>query len=92
MQADVDRLTGAARDHVFMHPDDMLALGLRQDQPLTLRSAHGVFEGRAFAAPITPGNLQMHWPEGNVLLAAGERDSAALTPDYNVVVRVEARA
>jgi predicted molibdopterin-dependent oxidoreductase YjgC len=89
VQADVDQLTGAARDHVFMHPEDMRAHDLQQDQRLRVLSAHGQFEGRVFAAPIARGNLQLHWPEANVLLAAGERDPVALTPDYNARVRIE---
>ena len=31
----------------------------------------------------------MHWPEANVLIAAGHVDPAALVPDYNVTVSVE---
>jgi molybdopterin-dependent oxidoreductase alpha subunit len=92
VQADVDGLTGAARDHVLMHPEDMRALALQQDQRVRVTSAHGAFEGRAFAAPIKRGNLQLHWPEANVLLAAEPRDRPALTPDYNTVVRVAALA
>ena len=40
-----------------------------------------------FLAPIAPGNLQVHWPEGNVLI--GERRSPeAEIPDYNARVEV----
>ena len=89
IQAEVDGLTGAARDHVLMNPDDMRRLGLRPDQPIRLRSPSGRFEGRVRAAPVTPGNLQMFWPEANVLLRAGRVDPAALVPDYNTLVTVE---
>jgi molybdopterin-dependent oxidoreductase alpha subunit len=90
VQADVDKLTGAARDHVLMHPEDMRALGLSQDAPLLLSSAHGQLRGRAFAADITRGNVQTHWPESNVLLSPHLHDAAAHTPDFNARVRVEA--
>jgi hypothetical protein len=35
--------------------------------------------------------LQVHWPEGNVLLAAGpdQREPQSKVPDYNAVCRVE---
>ncbi len=91
VQAEVDKLTGAARDHLFMHPDDLKARGLKHDQPIRVVSAHGLFEGRAFSAPIARGNAQMHWPESNQLLAAGKLDPHSLTPDYNVTVRIEPR-
>jgi len=90
VQAEIDGLTGAARDHVLMSPLDMQGLGLHPDQPIRLRSGSGQFDGRARAAPMTPGNLQMFWPEANVLLRAGRVDPVALVPDYNVLVTVEA--
>ena len=40
-----------------------------------------------FLAPITRGNLQVHWPEGNVLIPHGIRDQSGV-PDYNAVVEV----
>jgi hypothetical protein len=30
----------------------------------------------------------MFWPEANVLIAAGRRDSASGVPDYNAVVEI----
>ena len=92
VQAQVDGLTGAARDHVLMSPVDMKRLGVVQDQRVRLSSAQGAYVGRAFSAPITVGNLQMHWPEANVLIAAGRVDPAALVPDYNVTVDLEVLA
>jgi hypothetical protein len=38
------------------------------------------------SAAITPGNLEVHWPEGNVLLSAAAIDPESLEPDYNAVV------
>jgi molybdopterin-dependent oxidoreductase alpha subunit len=90
VQAEVDALTGAARDHVLMHASDMVRLGVAQHQAVRVHSAHGEFRGRAFMAELTPGNVQMHWPEANVLLSAREHDPAGLVPDYNARVRVEA--
>lgn len=92
VQAEIDALTGAARDHVFLHPEDMEALGLRPDQPLVVKSDHGSFTGRAFAAQVTRRNVQMFWPEANVLLPSGIIDPGGLVPDYNTKVRIEARA
>jgi molybdopterin-dependent oxidoreductase alpha subunit len=89
VQQDVDQLTGAARDHLFMNVDDMRALGLAQNQHVRVRSAHGQVPARAFAADVTRGNVQMHWPEANPLIASGVRDPGGLVPDYNAVVQIE---
>ncbi len=89
VQREVDHLTGAARDHVFLSPDDMARLGLRQDQPIVVRSEHGSMAARAFAAPVVPGSVQAHWPEANPLLPWDRRDPAAHVPDYNAVVTIE---
>lgn len=89
VQQDIDQLTGACRDHVFMNVDDMRALGLRQDQPVRVASPHGRIDARAFAADVTRGNVQMHWPEANPLIASGVRDPGGLVPDYNAVVEID---
>lgn len=90
VQAEIDPLTGAARDHLFMHVDDMRERGLAQDAPVRVRSEHGELGARAFAAPVTLGTVQMHWPEANALVAPGVRDPGGLVPDYNAVVEVAA--
>jgi len=87
--ADVDPLTGAARDAVLMNPDDAADRHLRGGDAVTLVSDHGRFTGRVFLAPIARGNLQIHWPEGNVLLPRGRVDALGGVPDYNADVRLE---
>ena len=57
--------------------------------PVRLSSQHGEYEGRVFIAPVTRRNLQVHWPEGNVLLDHGKRSPESHVPDYNAFVRVE---
>jgi molybdopterin-dependent oxidoreductase alpha subunit len=89
VQAEVDQLTGAARDHLFMSASDMEALGLVPDQRVRVRSEHGKLLGRVFAAPMTPGNVQMHWPEANVLIGSNRVDAGGRVPDYNAVVIIE---
>jgi molybdopterin-dependent oxidoreductase alpha subunit len=88
VQAEIDQLTGAAREHLFMNVDDMRELGLRQDAAVRVHSAHGELIARAFAADVTRGNLQLHWPEANVLIARGSCDPGGLVPDYNAVVQL----
>lgn len=90
VQAEVDHLTGAARDHVFLSSKDIDELGLKQDQKIRVYNDFGSYEGRVFEAPIVPGNLQMHWPEANILLDPEAEDRQGFVPDYNAAVRVEA--
>ena len=87
--AEVDPLTGAARDAVFMNPEDAATLRLRNSDRVTLVNQQGRYEARIFLAPIARGNLQVHWPEANHLIARGKVDAMGGVPDYNFQVRVE---
>ncbi len=87
--AAVDPLTGAPREAVFMNPDDAQDLGLKAGEGIRLVNATGRYEGTVFPAPIARGNLQVHWPEGNVLIPKGVSDPVGGVPDYNAEVRVE---
>jgi molybdopterin-dependent oxidoreductase alpha subunit len=87
--AEIDPLTGAERDAVFMNSEDAAGLHLRAGDRVRLVSDTGAFEGKVHLAPIAPGNLQVHWPEGNVLLAGGLLDPVGGVPDYNAEVRVQ---
>jgi molybdopterin-dependent oxidoreductase alpha subunit len=89
VQHDLDPLTGAGREHIFIAPSDASRLSIRHDQPIRLVSATGAFRGRAFLADVTPGTLQGHWPEVNVLIAAGVVDPDGGVPDYNADVELE---
>jgi molybdopterin-dependent oxidoreductase alpha subunit len=86
IQRDVDPLTGAGRDEIFISGDDLRRLSLPEGSRVELRSAHGAFAGRLRVTPIHPGNLEVHWPEGNTLLSAAAIDPDSLEPDYNATV------
>ncbi len=87
----VDPLTGAARDALFLAAEDAQRLGLVAGSPVTVRSDHGELAARVHVAPIRPGNVQVFFPEGNVLLAPGRRDPDSGVPDYTTLVEVVAR-
>jgi anaerobic selenocysteine-containing dehydrogenase len=89
VQESSDAITGAIREAVLINEHDAARLGLANGARLVLRSDHGELHGRAHVAPIAPGNLQVHWPEGNVLLDDGRRSAEAGIPDYNALVSVE---
>jgi molybdopterin-dependent oxidoreductase alpha subunit len=84
-----DALNGAVREAVLISAEDAANLGVRDGDPLLLRNERGELRGRALVAPIRPGNLQVHWPEGNVLIDKEHRSPQAGIPDYNALVRVE---
>ena len=88
VQRDIDPLTGAARDSVLMSAADAQRLGVRQGDAVRLKSAYGEMPARVFITAMRPGNLEVHWPEGNVLLSGTTRDPASLEPDYNAEVDV----
>ena len=69
---------------------DAERLGLADGDPVRLRSdARRARRAASHLAPIAPGNLQVHWPEGNVLIGPSERSPEAGIPDYNARVSVE---
>ncbi len=87
--AEVDPFNGAPRDAVLINPEDAAALHLFQSDRVVLRNDVGSYEGRVVLAPIAPGNLQIHWPEGNVIIRRGVVDAAGGVPDYNARVTIE---
>lgn len=89
--AEVDPLNGAPRDAVLMNAEDATALGLKHLDPVVLRNETARLETRVFLAPLARGNLQVHWPEGNVLLPPNVIEPAGGVPDYNTRVTIEPR-
>jgi molybdopterin-dependent oxidoreductase alpha subunit len=89
VQEPTDALNGAAREDVLVSADDLLRLGLADGDRVTVRSPHGTLEGTARASALKPGNVQVHWPEGNVLLDRSRRSPEAGVPDYGAGVTLE---
>jgi molybdopterin-dependent oxidoreductase alpha subunit len=89
VQRGIDPLTGAMRHDVLMSADDAERLSLPDGTSIRLVSDSGEFRGFVKLAPIKPGNLEVHWPEGLPLLSPSEVDPESGEPDYNALVRVE---
>jgi molybdopterin-dependent oxidoreductase alpha subunit len=87
----VDPLTGAGRDAVMMDPTDAAAMGVGAGDRVVLRSPTGSYQGTVTLVRLPARTLQVHWPEGNVLIAGGadRREPMSKVPDYNAVVTVE---
>jgi molybdopterin-dependent oxidoreductase alpha subunit len=88
VQEPKDAITGAVREAVLMSAIDAEKLGLKNGDAVILKNDSGEYRGRVYIAPIKPGNLQVHWPEGNILLDRSKRSQEGV-PDYNAVVRLE---
>jgi hypothetical protein len=89
VQRQVDPLTGAARYDVLMGAADAERLSLADGAGILLVSDSGEFRGFVKLAPMKPGNLEVHWPEGLPLLSPTNVDPESREPDYNALVRVE---
>jgi anaerobic selenocysteine-containing dehydrogenase len=87
---DVDPLLGASRSDVLMGKEDAAALGVQGGDEVIVSNAVGSYRGRVRLAPIRPRNVQIYWPEGNVLIRRGVLDPACEMPDYNAFVEIEA--
>ncbi len=90
--AEIDPLNGTPRDAVLMSAEDASKLNLQQGEPILLKNHLGHYRGTTFVAPIAPGNLQIHWPEGNVIIPRGLVDKGGGVPDYNAYVKIEKAA
>ncbi len=84
-----DALTGAAREAVMISAADAKRLGLANGDRVVLRNDLAEYHGRALIAPVQPGNLEIHWPEGEVLIDSRRRSPLSGIPDYNAIVSIE---
>jgi molybdopterin-dependent oxidoreductase alpha subunit len=91
VQRTTDPLTGARRDDILISAEDLARLRVADGTAATLHSVNGTFHGRLKLAPIKPGNLEVHWPEGNVLLSGAAIDLESMEPDFNAYVTIETR-
>jgi predicted molibdopterin-dependent oxidoreductase YjgC len=87
--AEIDPLNNAPRDAILMSSEDAARLHVVTGDRIALVNTLGRYEGRVHCAPIAPGNLQVHWPEGNNIIRKGVVDAHGGVPDYNAHVRVE---
>ena len=87
--AEVDPINEAPREAILMNEEDAAELRLINEDRIRLKNDIGTYEGTVFLAPIARGNLQVHWPEGNVIVRRGLTDPAGGVPDYNAQVTIE---
>ncbi|MGB6524710.1 MAG: FdhF/YdeP family oxidoreductase [Candidatus Acidiferrales bacterium] len=83
----IDPLTGAKRDDIFISQEDATHMGLKNGDAILVRNDRGEFRGRVRIERVKPGSVQGHWPEVNVLVAAGCLHPSGV-PDYNAIVEI----
>ncbi|MBE8989496.1 FdhF/YdeP family oxidoreductase [Nostoc sp. LEGE 12450] len=83
-----DAITGAVREAVLINAADAALLDLKDGDKVILKNELGELFCQVYIAPIQSGNLQVHWPEGNVLLDKSKRSLEGV-PDYNAIARLK---
>ncbi len=86
---ETDPTNAADRYSVLIHPEDARSIGIRDGEAIVLYNRYGRFQGVAQFADTRRGNLQVYWPEGNVLIPKGVYEEYAAIPEYNTAVVVE---
>lgn len=84
-----DPLNGAERESVLINRADARDRGLTDGDPVVLRNSVGEFRGRTRIGPVKPRTLQIHWPEGQVLIDRRARSPQGGVPDFNAPVVLE---
>jgi molybdopterin-dependent oxidoreductase alpha subunit len=85
---EIDPLTGATRDAVYIDSRDAAVLKVVQGDRVLVRSDVGSMNARVKIVALPSRSVQVHWPEGNVLIDAGLNEDASRIPDYNAVVTI----
>jgi len=88
VQGDLDPQQGARRRDVLMNTEDAGTLGLHSGDPVRVTSEVGTFDGFCKVTRIKPRNVQLYWPEANVLIRRGVLDPVCGIPDYNALVQI----
>lgn len=89
IQGNLDPLVGARRQDVLIAAEDAAALNVQEGDEVVVSNDLGSLRRRIRLAPIRPRNVQIYWPEGNVLIRRGIVDPSCEMPDYNALVRIE---
>lgn len=82
---DTDPNNAAPRDAVLMSPEDAQRLNLASGDTVELKNDFGTYHGKVILAPIATGTLEIHWPEGNVLVDPKARSPLATIPAYKEI-------
>jgi molybdopterin-dependent oxidoreductase alpha subunit len=82
---DTDPNNAAPRNAILMSFEDAKRLGLVSGDAVELRNDFGVYRGNVMPASVANGTLEIHWPEGNVLVDPKARSPLAAIPAYKQI-------
>ncbi|MBV8639992.1 MAG: molybdopterin-dependent oxidoreductase, partial [Verrucomicrobia bacterium] len=82
---DTDPNNAAPRDVVLMSAEDAKRLSLVSGDTVALKNDFGTYHGKVMIAPMATGTLEIHWPEGNVLVDSKARSPLATIPAYKEI-------
>jgi molybdopterin-dependent oxidoreductase alpha subunit len=89
---DLDLSTAAPRNGVIMNQEDAQRLGFKSGDRVRLQNDFGTYDGKVVIAPVASGTLEVHWPEGNVLVNPKARSPLAKIPAYKEISATLERA
>ncbi|MFC0300247.1 FdhF/YdeP family oxidoreductase [Virgibacillus soli] len=84
-----DPFNDADRYDVLMNEKDGEKHQIAEGEAIVVYNKYGTFNGRAKFVPIREGNIEVHWPEGNVLIEKGVYEEFAGIPEYQAAAIVE---
>jgi anaerobic selenocysteine-containing dehydrogenase len=87
--SNTDPFNNADRYDVLMNAEDARELRIAEGEAIVVYNGYGTFQGRAKFEATKRGNIQVHWPEGNVLIPKGVYEKFAGIPEYNTAVKIE---
>jgi anaerobic selenocysteine-containing dehydrogenase len=84
-----DPFNNADRYDVLINAEDARELRIVEGENIVVYNKFGTFQGHAKFEATRRGNVQVHWPEGNVLIPKGVYETYAGIPEYNTAVKIE---
>lgn len=84
-----DPFNDAGRYDVLMNRDDAEMLKLVEGEAIVVYNQSGSLHGYVKFSNVRAGNIEVHWPEGNVLMPRGRYEPHAGIPEYNAAAVVE---
>lgn len=87
--SDKDPFNAADRFSVLMNSEDGKIHQIQEGDSVVVHNAIGIFYGHAKFVNIRSGNIELYWPEANVILPKGVYEPLAGIPEYNTTVALE---
>ncbi len=84
-----DPFNDADRHDVLINEEDAIELGICEGDSVVVYNRYGTFYGRARFVDVKRGNIELYWPEANLLIPKGVYETFARIPEYNTQAILE---